>query len=101
MKRLAIACLTIAAVAVGSSAAAVPPRAQLMAFGCQRALDPLARGVQVTAVMRPLPGTRKLELKFDLLHRLKGTRRFVPVHGGDLGRWKSPSDPTLGRLPAD
>jgi hypothetical protein len=28
-------------------------------------------------------------------------RAFAPVRGGDLGKWISPSNPTLGQRPAD
>src|SRR5437763_1345771 len=101
MRRLAVAGVTIAAIAAGGSAAADAPQAQLKDFDCQHAVDPPARALQVTAVIRTLPGTRKLELKFDLLRRIKGTPRFVAVHGHNLGTWLSPSDPTLGRVPGD
>src|SRR5438067_8767748 len=101
MRRLAVAGVTIAAIAAGGSAAADAPQAQLKDFDCQHAVDPPARGVQVTAVMRTLPGTRKLELRFDLLQRIKGSSRFVAVHGRHLGTWLTPKDPTLGRVPGD
>src|SRR5947209_7230844 len=101
MKRLAIACMAVAAIAAGTSAVAAMPQAQLKDFDCQHAVDPPARGVQVTAVMRTLPGTRKLELRFDLLQRIKGSSRFVAVHGYHLGTWLTPKDPTLGRVPGD
>jgi hypothetical protein len=93
-----------AALGCGAASATVPaasPRARLRDFVCQRALDPPARAISITAVMRPLPGTRKMEMRFELLRRLSHRRAFARVRGGDLGRWISPPDATLGQLPED
>jgi len=81
--------------------AAQAPRAQLRSFICQRALEPASRALSVTAVMRPLPGTVGMELRVDLLTHASGASSFSPVHSGDLGVWKSPPNPTLGRRPGD
>jgi hypothetical protein len=90
----------LAAVPVASVSAAAPPRSQLTDFVCTHALDPGARAVSVEAVMRPLTGTRKLAIRFELLQRTPGLpAQLVPV--GDLGMWKSPPNPTLGRLSGD
>ncbi|MGA9857713.1 MAG: CARDB domain-containing protein [Solirubrobacteraceae bacterium] len=101
---LAAAALLGAAAGVltpGSRAAtATPPRAQLTQFSCVRALDAVNRSVAVWAVMRPLPGTRRLALRFDLLVQVPGSAAVV-VHTGDLGRFRSPPNPTLGQLPKD
>ena len=35
-----------------------------------------------------MPGTVRMQLRFVLLQRLPGQRSH-PVHGGDLGRWKT------------
>lgn len=78
-----------------------PPRAQLARFSCVHGLDPIARTVSIQSVMRPLPGTRKLAVRFDLLQRLPGAPAWTVVQVGDLGTWRTPSDPTLGRLPGD
>jgi hypothetical protein len=97
---LAIAAAAAAGVAAGSVSAATPPRSQLTGFACVHALDPGARAVGVNAVMRPLAGTRKLAIRFELLQR--GTGMAVQtVQGGDLGVWRTPANPTLGRLPGD
>lgn len=82
------------------------PRAQLTKYACVRALAPANRSISVQAVMRPLPGTDRLQLKFDLLQRLAtpgsaGTAPQTGVRAGDLGVWISPADRTLGRLPGD
>lgn len=101
-----------AALFVGGTAlaAAAPPqfsastglaRTRLRDFHCQRALDPGARNVTVTAVMRPLPGTRKLQVKFGLLRRIRRGRPFRLVRGPGLGTWTSPANPTLGQRPGD
>ena len=77
------------------------PRAQLRAFTCQRALDPANRSVSVTAVMRPMAQTRRLQVKFDLLvaRGMAAPRKLV--RAGDLGVWINPKNATLGRLPGD
>jgi hypothetical protein len=104
MKRLSAALLAIvlASTVCASAASAAPPRAQLLSFVCQRALDPASRAISVQAVMRPLPATRKLALKVDLLVRTGGaTPAQSDIRAGDLGVWISPANPTLGQLPGD
>lgn len=91
---------TVAAVPVASGSAAPPARSQLTGFVCTHALDPGARAVSISAVMRPLSGTRKMAIRFDLLQRTTGLP-VQTVAGGDLGVWKTPSNPTLGQLPGD
>jgi hypothetical protein len=89
-----------AAGASGSAGSA--PRAQLAQPVCQRALDPGQRLVSVRAVMRPLKGTRKLELRFELLSKAPPATSFSVVQGTGLGGWVSPTDPvTLGQRPGD
>ncbi len=96
--------LTAATLGLAPAAAATArqPRAQLTDFVCARALDPPNRSVSVRAVMRPLAGTRRLELKFDLLTRHRGGASTPSVvRAGDLGVWIAPRNPTLGQLPGD
>lgn len=90
----------------GGAAAAAPlsaslSRTRLKDFSCQRALDPGARSVAVTAVMRPVSGTEKMQTKFQLVRRTKRGKPFTPVSGRYLGTWLSPANPTLGRRPGD
>ncbi len=99
MKRLAAA-VVIAFGVWAVSAGAAAPRATLRYYVCQRALDPAARAVSVQAVMRPLPGTKKLSLRFQLLRR-RPMRSATLVRAGDLGAWITPNDPTLGQRPGD
>lgn len=96
------ALLALLAVGAGSAAATAkaPRRYDLTSFACQRALDPASRSVSVTAVMRPVQGTRSLSLKFDLLEKTAGATRSL-TGAGDLGIWLSPKDPTLGRRSGD
>jgi hypothetical protein len=104
MKRLQITILVVLALAgyaVAAASAAAPTRAQLRNLICQKALDPPARAVSITAVMRPLSGTQKLEMKFELLSRLPGATAFTQLSGTGLGIWISPVKPTLGRRPGD
>jgi hypothetical protein len=89
-----------AALAFANGAAGDQPRAQLKGFDCRHALDPQNRDVVVKAVMRPLKGTEKLQLKFDVLVSHAGSPPAA-VRSGDLGVWSGPKNPTLGRLPGD
>jgi CARDB len=52
-------------------------------------------------VMRPVPDTRKMQLRFQLYSRANAAPAFSPVIGGDLGTWITPKDPTLGQRPGD
>jgi hypothetical protein len=81
--------------------ASVPPRALLRHLVCHRAAQPLRRYVEITAVMRPVSGTRHMRMRFWLLARLSGQSGFHPLEGGELGRWISPRDPNLGQRPGD
>jgi hypothetical protein len=89
----------------GAAASAIhtPARARLRGFVCQHALEPSQRLVSVVAVMRPLPGTRRLELRFDLIATGPAATMSGYVHGGDLGTWISPPKQpiTLGTRPGD
>jgi hypothetical protein len=86
---------------VAVAASGAPPRAELRDFECQRALDPVARAVSVTAVMRPLVGTQKMEMNFSLMEKADGASSWSAVSGSGLGVWITPSDPTLGQRPGD
>ncbi len=103
VRRLVTGLAVIGAVAsapVASAFAATPARSLLSAFSCTHALDPGARAVGVKATMRPLTGTRKMAMRFELLQRSPGLP-VQEVSGGDLGVWRSPPNPTLGQLPGD
>jgi hypothetical protein len=91
----------IALAASPAAAAAQPPRAALEAFACRRAASQLDRAIEVTAVMRPLPGTRRMELRFVLQRKPAGVSRFGAVRGRYLGMWLRPANPTLGQRPGD
>lgn len=95
------ACLAAATCGSAAAAAATPPRDQLRSFVCQKALDPPARGVSIQAVMRPLRGTAKMQIRFDLLRQFRPGGRFKPVRGHGLGSWTTPANPTLGQRAAD
>jgi hypothetical protein len=68
-------------------------------FVCHPAIKPGRRVVGVSAVMRPIPGTVRLSMRFQLYGTKSG--HATPVRGGDLGKWISPHDATLGQQPAD
>ena len=96
----AAACGVVLAVgALGAEAST--PVAKLRGFSCQRSVNPVGRGIAVSAVMRPLKGTRRMALRFDLLTRTKANAAWSVVPGGDLGAWLTPRNPTLGERPGD
>jgi hypothetical protein len=103
-RALRIAAASVAALAaggalVGGSALAATPAA-LTKIACHSTLDPSQRLVSVTSSMRHIPRTESLAVRFTLLESAPGLApKAVP--DGDLGHWVTPSDPTLGRLPAD
>ena len=82
-------------------AGAQPPKASLQEFVCQPAPNQLNRMIGVTAVMRPVVGTQRMQLMFVLQRRPAGGSRFSAVRGRELGNWLSPLNPTLGQLPSD
>ncbi|MGH2870565.1 MAG: CARDB domain-containing protein [Solirubrobacteraceae bacterium] len=84
----------------GGAAGATARRAQLRAFACQSALEPANRSVSITAVMRPVPGTKHMSVRFDLLSAQPRTAPTA-IHSGDLDKWIKPPNPTLGQLPGD
>jgi hypothetical protein len=88
-------------VIAATSVSAHPPRSQLRSFMCVTALDPPSRAISVTAVMRPLRGTSRLQLKFQLYSRSSSNTPFTRVRGGDLNSWVSPADSTLGTRAGD
>jgi hypothetical protein len=51
--------------------------------------------------MRPLKGTRRMQLRFVLLSKASQSATATVVRGTGLGTWTSPSDPTLGSRPGD
>jgi hypothetical protein len=86
-----------AAVAERSSA----PRAQLREFVCQRARVAAQREISVQALIRPVTGTVKMALRFQLLARTRRNGPLKALAGRNLGSWVTPSNPTLGQNPAD
>jgi hypothetical protein len=84
-----------------SFAATTPARAALHAFECTHALDPADRAVAVTATIRPLAGTERMQVKFELMMSVANGREQRVVRAGDLGVWINPHNPTLGQLPGD
>jgi hypothetical protein len=101
---LALAGGATAEVASVAGASATPaPRASLSSFLCQTAFDPLSRGIAVTAVMRPVPSTVSMQVKFELLRmrRRGAASKVVKAPKGNLGKWISPANASLGQLPTD
>src|SRR5438270_860978 len=83
-----------AALAGGGTAAAVSaasPHARLTGFTCHRALQPRDRMVAITAVMRPVPATHRMHLRFVLLRQWRFDVQFT-----DAGAVRSRSVAGLG-----
>jgi CARDB len=101
--RLMIALVAVLALgpATASSAGATAARSQLRSFVCQKALDPPTRAVSIQAVMRPVAGTAKMQIRFDLMRKSKPGAAFKIVRGHFLGSWLTPDNPTLGQRPGD
>lgn len=99
---LVIACV-LAGLAGGSALTAQASTApvSLRGYSCSPNLQPLLRGLDVTAVMRPVTGTLKLRMRFDLLRAARRAGPYRVVRGTNLGRWIGPPNPGLGRQPGD
>jgi hypothetical protein len=77
------------------------PRSQLDTFVCHRAPALADRSVSVRAVMRPVTGTKKMEMRIELLSRGGFGGAFTDLPGPGLNSWISPPDPTLGQRAGD
>src|SRR5581483_2810855 len=65
MKRYLSLALVVAGGALATVATAAAPTTQLRSFVCQTARDPANRGISVTAVMRPVPHTLHMAIRFE------------------------------------
>jgi hypothetical protein len=83
------------------ASAAAPPSTQLINPGCHRAMLPTARKISVTAVMRPVSGTKSMEMTFDLQRARRHAGPFSSVRGRGLDQWVHPPNATLGQRPGD
>jgi hypothetical protein len=97
---LAVSALLCAAASASASTTS-PPLDQLRSLVCQKALDPPARAISIQAVMRPVTGTAKMQMRFDLMRKTPRSGGFVIVRGRLLGSWITPQNPTLGQRPDD
>lgn len=93
--------LTRSGAAGAGGAGTAAPRARLTMFACHKALDPTGRSVSVRAVMRPVTGTQRMQMKFDLISVSGTPPVVVSRQGNGLDAWISPPDPTLGQRPGD
>ncbi|MDQ6778564.1 MAG: hypothetical protein M3071_20605 [Actinomycetota bacterium] len=76
------------------------PRSLLDSFACTPAPVPTDRSVSIRAVMRPVAGTERMEMRIELLSRPRAGTPFGDVPGA-ANAWISPTDPTLGQRPGD
>jgi hypothetical protein len=79
-----------AAAAPPVATAAAPARPPLRAAltQCRVSPDPAERAAAFTASMPALAGTRRMELRFTLFQRTRGTAGFVPVAVPRWGVWQ-------------
>jgi hypothetical protein len=109
MGRVSLVCLGTAAALAGAApslagASSQPPPTAFQNFACHRSSNSLNRWIEVIAVMRPISGTQRMAMKFELLQRKPHSRTFADVPRGntDLGTWEHPTKPpTLGSRPGD
>jgi hypothetical protein len=108
MGRVALACLAIAATvlaggpALAGASIPAPPRSELQGFACHQSSDSLNRWIEVTGVMRPVAGTQRMAMKFQLLRKESNGHSWIYVSGRGLGTWVHPTNPpTLGQRPGD
>jgi hypothetical protein len=109
MRRVALACLgvaaaaAIAAPALAGATTPIPPRSELEHFVCRRDSTSFNRYIEVAAVMRPVSGTKHMQMKFQLLLKAPRHHRFVDISSGNLGKWIHPANrtPPLGERPGD
>jgi hypothetical protein len=99
LKRVLLVVCVLAAFAATAQAAAAP--ASLREFSCSPNVQPLLRGLSVTGVMRPITGTEKFRMRFELFRAAHRAGHYARVHGAHLGTWVAPKDPNLGRQPGD
>src|SRR4051812_12028975 len=87
MRKIACtATLLLAALAAPAQAQTVPTRAALES--CHAGDAPLERFAVFSAQMAAIPGTKKMQLRFDLSQRLSG-EDFRRVQAPGLGVWRS------------
>jgi CARDB len=70
-----------------ATAQTVPTKGTLEA--CHTGADALARYAIFSAQVGKLPATKTLQIRFDLLQRLPGTKAFAPIAAPGLGVWSS------------
>ena len=102
VRTAALVGVLVAGTASAATVATDTTHARLRTFKCVQALEPAQRELSIDAVMKPVTGTVKLALRFQLESRANRSGPFKLVRGGDLGKWISPTDPTtLGQRPGD
>ena len=82
-----VAAVALLAAAVPAAAQTVPTKGTLES--CHTGAGPLDRYAIFAAQMGTISGARKLQLRFELLQRLPGTKAFTPIDAPGLGVWKS------------
>jgi CARDB len=96
---LAAAILSAGSALPNTLALGADQHASLKDFACRPSVKPARRVVTVTAVMRPIRGTARLAMRFQLVSTKSGLP--TALRGGDLGSWISPHDATLGQQAGD
>ena len=89
MKRLALSVIAAAApLALAAPAGAATKLYASPMVACHTGLTPAERSLEVDAVMKPVSGTVRMGLRFDVSMRTPQNQTFTPVPGPGLGVWK-------------
>ena len=91
MRKLAVIGLIAVVAVTGATALASPPQGTSAARSASVRVDECSRETNSAVFhgrMRRVRGTRRMAMRFQLLERAAGTRRFRRVRAPGLGRWR-------------
>jgi hypothetical protein len=101
MKRFVVGVMVVVGCVGAVPTVAQASTGSIKGFVCQTGEMPAQRAMSITAVMRPVPDTAKLTMRFQLLRRTHRHGVSTTVSGPGLKSWLTPKDPTLGTRPGD
>ena len=88
MRRALLALLVAVVPAAPAFAQEEPPPLRATLAACEAGPNPAERFAVFTGSMPALPGTARMLMRFDLLQRPDGDRRWAPVRAKAFGRWE-------------
>src|SRR5687768_10033808 len=97
MRRALLLLLLVAVVpAAPAFAQEEPPPLRATLAACEAGPDPAERFAVFTGSMPALPGTARMLMRFDLLQRSAGGKRWEPVRAKAFGRWERSGERRAG-----